>query len=106
MHGYAREATIDLKHALHVRFGALEGIQIAHKDARVDRLRILRVGLVGQFGQLHGGYWQRHRSCQGHGHGRSRVAPVFKEQERNPGENPVVVPVFDAGFSPFFFVCG
>lgn len=43
------QSTIDLEHAFHVRFGALKCIQIAHKDARVNRLRILRVRLVGQF---------------------------------------------------------
>lgn len=41
MHGDARQSAVDLKHALDVRFGTLKGIQIAHKDARVYRLRIL-----------------------------------------------------------------
>lgn len=35
------QSAVDLKHALHIRFGALKCIQIANKDARVDRLRIL-----------------------------------------------------------------
>lgn len=95
------QSSIDLKHALHVRFGALKCIQVAHKDARVNRLRILRVRLVGQFWQLHCAAcrqrWRRHRCGYGCGCGcgakcgccwqrRSRSACVAKVQESNSGD--------------------
>ena len=40
------DASITLEQALHVCLGGLEGVEVADEHPRVDRLRVLRVGLV------------------------------------------------------------
>lgn len=55
------DTTVALEHALYIRLGALEGVEVAHEGPGVDSLRILRIGLVPHLTHL---ALTRHSSTQ------------------------------------------
>ena len=46
---------ISLEDLLHVDLVDLEGVEVADEDPGVDRVRVLRAGLVSNLAQIHGG---------------------------------------------------
>ena len=47
------DPAIALEHLLHVDLVHLEGVEVSDKDARVDRVRILRARLISDLAQVH-----------------------------------------------------